>query len=528
MKMEVFESTIGMMGWEIHTLDNRIVEIPLTINGIELNDIIDEHELHDGTVEEYRETICPAFNNELYKALNEIHYTVATQRICETKYDIPVPGSGKDCLTEQLCIHNLSMLDELHNQFLLAKKIFFCEISESLERFSNYKQEEKLYIPDDLIASFSEEFLMVMDNFSMTNYTANSFYLREHFDNLEKKLYNLLEKSNESQIFHTDLRDAIKSIIECIQNDIDKKHYGPVSRKTAELIDKFITLLRKKHVFGLYGEIIWLICFLYKYRTVLHYVANDKLEFPSIQECIHLEPLLDVIRKYVSIFDYWSNRCICDIEFNMLVCYQTHVSKHDFETRINEIIKALKSNKEIWKKYSLKSGASCFAAMNHKGINYASLSGINIDYFEDDVKKILSGKYVLIGINENVRYYYFQNSYTKYIQYSYYKKNPTEINRLIENQHINKLNAKRMFSCCEKKLLTVLYGKKGEFIIYVKYKPCPMCEKAFEDYDYQGKKSKIRWALSGKTTINQKDKFNYDKMASIIESFYLKSKTESR
>lgn len=508
MKTFDYGSGITDMKWNLCTLDGESIKIPLTF--YEGNGGCGR----DGGV---------IFNDSLYQTLHEIYYTVSYQRINETEYGMYSHEPKDQISPKESCLNTLAQLDKDHSSLLLANKIFFCEVHGSLQRLDSYMQDQEPFFLEDQIISFSNKFLHVVNKFSYYSYTVSKLFLIEYFTNNKSLSEVMWLVSQKDPASHKRIKKSIDSILDSLQKDLKKHPLGLASRTTVAKIEKFINLIRKCSVFGIYGEIIWFINFLYKYRKIVSidsYDINEHLTFHPLTHTMDLHDFIDFVRNYISSFMEWSNQKMYAFQNDMLLCYSAKISRRNFDSEVTYLLKCLKLNKSIWHKYSFKSQNGCFAAMNFKGGNFAALSGVKVNNLENDIQKILSGKYELVTFNRNVRYYYCFFKCNKYIQYSFYEKYSDEINRLVEKGNF-KLSLKRMFSCCEKKLLTVLYGKTGQYTIYVKYNPCRMCVKALDDYDNHCKKmGQVKYAIE-KKQISDHDLLTYDKMAQVIENTYL-------
>lgn len=93
------------------------------------------------------------------------------------------------------------------------------------------------------------------------------------------------------------------------------------------------------------------------------------------------------------------------------------------------------------------------------------------------IKSPLLDKYEQIVLNSDTRYYYNDN---QYITYRMYLNNKDKCKKFRKDEKFL-----RMFSCCEKKMISKLFrdSYKDKYRIYVKYEPCPMCKKAIKAYD---------------------------------------------
>lgn len=88
-------------------------------------------------------------------------------------------------------------------------------------------------------------------------------------------------------------------------------------------------------------------------------------------------------------------------------------------------------------------------------------------------------------------------------------------------------NIRLMFSCCERKLLTELYGKGcTRYTIYVKKKVCGMCKKAIENFDEVQKcDGLIRYPQKTSYICGRKSKSNLDEIAKAVRDGVLPDKS---
>ena len=184
----------------------------------------------------------------------------------------------------------------------------------------------------------------------------------------------------------------------------------------------------------------------------------------------------------------------------------------NLEKKIQPIIDAIKEfsvwDSKLLKRY-LTSKEGCLAGFKYKNHQYAALSGVTISY-ENEIRKFLLDKYgiELVRLSNDVRYY-FTNS--QYITYHDFKKWFSKEKKDSKKYH-------RMFSCCEKKLLVIVYSLRNsvrDYKLYVTKEPCPMCVTAIEDAETKYRVSiKIRFATDKKT--NPIDESRFKKLAKKI------------
>ena len=120
-------------------------------------------------------------------------------------------------------------------------------------------------------------------------------------------------------------------------------------------------------------------------------------------------------------------------------------------------------------------GKGCIALMHCSLGRFVAISGNDSTTKQQKIEELLSKNYFNVSMNDNVRFYYDEKQFITYADYK-------------EWLRVNKVNIEmldgcvnRMFSCCERKLLTKICGScNTKFEIYVKKKPCVFCEDALD------------------------------------------------
>lgn len=133
---------------------------------------------------------------------------------------------------------------------------------------------------------------------------------------------------------------------------------------------------------------------------------------------------------------------------------------------------------EIKERY-IEKKRGCLAGMKFLKRQYAAISGISIKG-EDELGEKLRERYgiSLVKLSPAVRYYFTNNRYITYHDFFDWK-----------NMYSCKDSFLRMFSCCERKLLTVCYElkkcKNQDCLMYVTLAPCQMCIRAINSAEQE-------------------------------------------
>lgn len=401
------------------------------------------------------------FDAALYNLLNELHYVVGYQNIVEQNDEFKEEVERK--------LINLNNFDKYHTNLMYLKKVLFCELNERMV-ISDYRYEIW-----DIVKWY---------------YHTNNY--QEIIDFVYQELVRLLGH------YHMLNRNSHK-IISSLVHISDFYHEGDFSeRKFFNSILKASFILKDKSLdieLQILGSSM-LILF-YKY---LCYDIQD-IRFDSLDH-------------FIDDFNGFTIEEQNETQRNLLMCYLgTGLKQSEFNSRINTFADILRKHNETSGIYV--KGRRCFATMNYKGNKYYTLSGSK--EYEDQLTtkyyKIFNSlsnvNYKRIQLNDNTRYYYCRKEYIsfgdleKYINLTLHKESETN----------------QLFSCCESKLLSHLYSENGSasFQMYIKYKPCEMCERALQVYDnqYLSLNNAIYFPYSSKSK-KKKDIKEFDKLAKKI------------
>lgn len=140
-----------------------------------------------------------------------------------------------------------------------------------------------------------------------------------------------------------------------------------------------------------------------------------------------------------------------------------------------------------WSSIKSETEITCVAKMKYKNKEYWAVNGVG----QDERKNINALKQVIKTIDDfyicrvhkgtlkkNVLYYHYDDNHAtpKWITFSY---SDYEQKRVKSWKKKKIEENKRLFSCCERKLIAKLDNQDDPFKIFVAFKPCFMCENAF-------------------------------------------------
>lgn len=396
----------------------------------------------------------------------------------------------------------LKKVDREHNFLLRLKQMYYTEVQEGIERINGYcKNEEYMQTVD----------LHILIDFSRSLGGYHDFY--DVYSNL--LYYNSLYKKN--PVLFKRLFNAMIDI------DIFARHHGPYSYKADNIIRwfKLFMVLRDK-AFGISGEVAWIYFLLNIFQQV--YSETDELEWLYIDSGRDWSKQLNsAISKVTCEIERMLSSKIINKQKEMLNCYKHKPMEPDiFDSKIRVLQGAIqflakqKEYKDQLNRYLRnKERSGCVAVMRYDSRCYAAISGSERQngYFEA-LKQILESEsgYKVVQLNPNVRYYHSKGQYITYGQYDAWKKNTG-----FDESKLEIVN--RMFSCCERKLLTKLYDKKNtKYKIYVKKKTCSMCQTALVDWDKEGNQGLIKYPKNHNNKSSQKKrKTLYNKLDEVAE-----------
>ncbi|SEV83146.1 hypothetical protein [[Clostridium] fimetarium] len=250
----------------------------------------------------------------------------------------------------------------------------------------------------------------------------------------------------------------------------------------------------KSEIFGEFGKRIWFsilcdtcISLLEEGERSYHHIPLRYLDFNHIDSeefWSHISDLTEMISEYSTYYQQ-------NIQSDMMFCcmMEKPVKRPNVYQNLSRLRKILELDFDLKNKYLNKHVHSCFAILHADTDKFVALSGYNEhDDYNKKLKKILEvivdSNYRLVESIDKVRYYY--DAYSgHYIVISDYEKVSKEVNKDLQNMKIADSKLNRLFSCCERKLLSQLRQRKYKNVcLIIQRKPCFMCERAIR---YEGR-----------------------------------------
>lgn len=371
-----------------------------------------------------------------------------------------------DNMDKAAALAQLEMLTDDYHMLLRLKQIYYTEVQSSIDRINHYC--DKKEIEDDF---FINKIMYDVRHRENINLLLEDFIHHHHFA-LEQIYFDNFK--NYKRMF-----EAVMDLL-IYGSEHDLYSYEP---GTIKVWFQLCHTCQKDKKLGIYGELIWLYFLLYVFRAACG--EDENSEWPDIIEERNWQTRLnDDIEQTTQIVEKRLNSEITDFQNRMLFCYMQSAMEPDiFDKKIGNLVEALNDLKKEYSnlgKYLKKNSQGCIAVMHSDSKRYAAISGHEYaNRYTHDIQRILGPEYVMVDLNGYVRYYHTKKAYVSYGDYVKWK------NQVGFNEDDEKYSyVKRMFSCCERKLLTQLYGKKNvKYTIYVNKKVCKMCDKALNDFD---------------------------------------------
>lgn len=421
--------------------------------------------------------IDDTLNNEyLLNILKEFYYVTAYEKI------------DNDFLKlKKERLNDLNSLDTLHSNLLDIKHIFYMEINNSFKKLLNDTEIKELGNN-----SFNDLLLRLYDNLAdlALNLTdeISPEYLQNNIFELEYMQNNIISVSEYSSEESYPMRrprsgcylSVFMPIFKKLCNELKNFH-----KKNELLFLTFFDLiiaLKKRYSNPLYEKLYLSVLTLLFYNYPIAKI--DGIDPKQNLENIIKIPYEDdynkieqAIAAYSKFFDRTSIKRQEEYQTFFLDCTSYSLPTDKFNKNIKTILDILNSHEDLKSRYTANDGHGCYAVMNIDGKKYAALSGISDNSLL--LKKLFgkSSSYQVVSVNQNIRYYYDSEHFFNYSD--------------VPQSYNNKWPVKRMFSCCERKLLTVLYKNNSfkSYHIYVKKKPCFMCQRAINAFELSlGKK----------------------------------------
>lgn len=245
-----------------------------------------------------------------------------------------------------------------------------------------------------------------------------------------------------------------------------------------------------------------------KATDIFHSILYESYVNKSIQQFVEessLEIITSIDRKTEEYKKY--------IAFSLININRT--SHENLQKKLQPITDAIESisqiNPKIKQKYVEKK-RGCFAGMKYRKIQYAAISG-ELMQGEDKLEEILKNRYgiKLVKISNSVRYYINKNEYITYEDFIKWRTVNACDDRFL-----------RMFSCCERKLLTICYKDKynnHDCCMYITLEPCDMCIRAIKHLKNEKNMKFIINCIKPIKKIVKMDEADFIKVAKEIKKY---------
>lgn len=390
----------------------------------------------------------------LIDIIEDLYYVLAIEKLEESE----------NLEQRKICMSQLKERERKYSALLHLKELYYTEVQSSIERINEYSKYEVVDCEKGLIKFIYK--LNIMSGFL----EYNDVFVR---DFLSLKYWDGMDLE--------DFRNLMDALID-IRIYGDDRGLRVYDERSIVNWFRFFASLRSKKL-GLEGEILWLLFFLDLFRECL---SEEDFKWSGFKlEERWKERLSDKINETTDLVEEVIGTKIVETQNEMLMCYTVRpMSSNSFNMKIECLVDALQtlSKMEDYKgkleRYFKKRGSGCIAVMHSNSKRYVAISGSEfVNKYSADLEQILGAGYSVVELNEDVRYYHAKNAYITYGQYMKWKN-------AINFDESKVSGIARMFSCCERKLLTELYGKGSiHYTIYVKKEVCSMCENAIEDFD---------------------------------------------
>ena len=454
----MLEDSLMNLKWKCCTQNEKLIEI----NGCRSNDNIDNVEYESNTIK-------IQVDSNLVDIIEEIYYVMALENI----------DSNENKMDKDKLLSQLQQTEEYYNILLRLKQLYYTEVQTSIERINAYCEHGE---------SVTQKDIFLLKNIEIFYMELRNKFFEEDWDYIFRNL--------EYGLFHKNLRVWKKFVNALIDLEICYEN-NDMREKNKVIIKRWIKLflvLREKE-FGIGGEIAWLLCLL----NIFQKVCLDSNCFEWVNTVhweahweAHLSKMIERTNRMVeNVFE----KKICDTQKGMMNFLIRAMPSDIFDSKISLLVSALKQIPEV-NKYWIKKQDKCIAIMHSNSKCYVALSGVKYaNDYSKVIKQILGEGYEVVELNNNVRYYHTKHTYITYKDYKDWKENAKFDEKKVPE-------AARMFSCCERKLLTKLYGKQNvNYTIYVKMNACPMCRVALIDYDKkESSRGLIKYPIKHKTT----------------------------
>lgn len=396
------------------------------------------------------ELSLPEMKNRIFHFLNDVYIVKALENLDSNEY----AADFKEAANQEL----RSCADE-YSDLLLFNYFFHEEVQKAIDRINivlDFSAHELTHVTSDQCSQLREELnrLYSVRPLSKDGVLFSDLWFKKFFDSLIAIV--------KSEAY----RDELEHIAERILGQPWEHPYGRVG--LLRLYIEFFYVLHRVAK-SLTGEMIWLL-FLISLSEYGMGQSNGRVEQnPDI-----IQLLNNWIRDWKRKLQQTIEPEIIAKQYKLMCFFVSHSDEERIlRKELHVVTCALKKVPKLRKEYVDHKRHRCIAVMRVDAIKYVALSGYSIPG-----KKLLTAlrpelpQYTIAELSEDTRYY-FDKDPMCYITLAEYEKSACAA--------VNDLSA-QMFSCCERKLLTMLYD--GTVIqkvrIYVKLKPCKVCRRAIE------------------------------------------------
>ena len=402
-------------------------------------------------------------NMELYRFLNEV-YTVKALENKRIREEVP----ALDQETYRVTDSDFRNWAKRYSELLFLKYFYYCEINESVRRINAFPAEERNKILDEK-SPFSD----LLE--ALYNYRLDWQSLEQLFRFPENGLYAELMEINGTN------REPLQNVVKRIRENLNEHPRGKAFRiGLLRLYIEFFYLLRQPGT-SIEGEAVWLTFILSITSCVIHYHGVEIFEYRSF--------LAQCIRDTTNALEGLITPQICAIQVrllynsNTLTTYPSYydvqkkkinLNEHtdEFITEIHALVSAVSQCPKLkywYKQFPFGKGGGCIGIMWVLTERYITLSGYPHKWLNDLLSANLPALYKIISDSAEMRYYINTKNYITNAEYRIWVKKSSQK----ENN--------RMFSCCERRLLTVLYNEtyRCPFVrLFVRFEPCELCLRA--------------------------------------------------
>lgn len=393
------------------------------------------------------------FDDYLASLISELYYVQSVSELYKENQDT----SSEQNLDNRL--KKMDVIDKIHDNIIFLKRLYFKGIYH-LNRLAEYNssQSDSVKVQGILDLDYVNEFYR---DYYRDRYLYGYRYFYRYRD------YYRYREYIEWYIFMLDNNIGIDLLEEYDDELIDtvlRQIFGNCSRTN---INRLIN--------------IWTAIFCCELE-----IDNSNISYEKVLSDHILIDNINVLDKALG-----KSQTLC------CMCYLQYNSKKEYDDlikstiRIRRFAELLSRNKILKKEYFDKKAVRCYSQMWIDQLNtqYFSLSCApdteKREKYYIIAENLLNlcqnhSKYEPAVFNEEMRYYY-NDGLSDYVRYS-------DVKSKFDKSSINK-----MFSCCERKLLTIVEEHRknsklnGKVVhICIKYSPCEICHRALFSYEKDG------------------------------------------